>query len=53
MSRQVSRGSAGDYQADEQAGEIGMFLKMAIVILGCNFLEGWLQFGKALVATGV
>lgn len=25
-----------------------MFLIMAIVILGCNFPEGWQQFGKNL-----
>ena len=31
----------------------GTFLIMAIVILGCNFLENWQQFGRTLVTNGV
>ena len=30
MSRQVSRGSAGEYQADEQAGVAGLRLRLSV-----------------------
>ena len=34
MSRQVSRGSAGDYQADEQAGVAGLSCRLSSTWVG-------------------
>ena len=52
MSRQVSRGSAGDYQADEQAGVAGLRWRAGTKVTArSSLIMGWFPCAAAVLGS--